>query len=162
MKEKRKLSPGDRIKFEGWACIWDGGELRGEYYAPTRAVVDCGILDDSSAIRIKIGERQALISRRQVVSVLKPKKAPAAPERVERWIHKNVARESVQSTYLKITAPNRCDFLRLVEVREGERILSRADLERAFDKIGLEKRSDHANIRGELAEALGFSEEREP
>lgn len=171
MKEKRKLSPGDRIKFVGPAIFDSGNTI---YCNPFKAKVEHGE-DPSDMITIRIydyrGElenRTAKVHRRQVVSVLKPKKAPAAPERerVERWIDPSDTSQWMATTFNKKEAGME-PYMKLTEIREGERILSRADLEKAWDSSpvvtedDLNKNDRCSKMFQHLAKALGL-EEREP
>lgn len=175
MKEKRKLSPGDRIKFVGWAVIEGVGAERFFADNPEPAVVDCLVQGSDASLRIKYrGDTQALIHRRQVVSILKPKKAPAAPERerVECWA--TISAKTNRMMYwgrteraAQVNVHSKRRVVHMAEIREGERILSLEDLKRAWDTViapsawwgGDDSGGPHFN---EMLQNLGFREEREP
>lgn len=171
MKEKRKLSPlkvDQRIKFVGWAAHYDNGALKGFFadsHEPMKATI-LALIDGGEDLRVTFDCGQVgVISRRQVVKVLKPKKAPAAPERVERfaieWAKSgisSVVHKTKDGAWAAIGVEAKERVIHLVELRQNEKILSEMEVVNAWGNIG----RTGGNGLAELLRFLGFREEREP
>lgn len=149
---KRELKPGMKIRFNG-PCNFANHEVC--WGSRTKAKVDSvDSAHDRVFIKFTDGDG-GIISFSQVVSVLRPKAPKEEQGRVERWFDpKHYISSEVQCK----------GMVRCVEVREGERVLSREELEKAFDKAKAKGFFEHNDSAAESSDfccflrALGFLE----
>lgn len=147
MKEKRKLNPlkkGERVRVYGWV------QMHHSPYKPRAGgPATVTYVEDERFIHVKFDDEETHYSAhpRQCVR-LKPKKAPAAPERVE-WFEVVDENNKMQVGFgarahaeIMVKANPSCRVAHLVELREGERILSRADVAEAWDAVFVIKSSE--------------------
>lgn len=152
--QRRELKPGMKIKFVGAVDGIKDFCANSPWKAEVVRHLDI-VPGAENRYEISLewdGEQcRGHIHRRQVVSRLLPRKKPAQEERVEfyanKWKIQPICDVQAYPSRARCCAEERIAFnsaVRMVELREGERVVSRADLEKALDV-------SHA-----LAKALGL------
>lgn len=124
MSKSTPLQPGDKIRFVG--PVYHGGLFCNE---PHEAEI-IWFTERNHMLKVKVinadGQPEGEIHRRQVVARIR-KKAPAAPEseKLEAWAVRTTSGSGLWLLWNKPEAP----VAHLIEIREGEAIVSREALE---------------------------------